>query len=130
MLVDAKLMAFVATTDSERAKSFYRDTLDLRFVADEPFALIFDSGGTMLRVQKVKEVAKAQYTALGWEVEDIQAKVRQLGEKKVEFLRFDGFGQDDLGVVKFPNGDRVAWFKDPDGNILSLTQFARGDAAK
>ena len=128
MLASSKPMAFVATSDPARALVFYRDTLDLKFVADEPFALIFYSSGTMLRVQKVKEVAKAQYTALGWEVEDIQARIHELGEKKVELLRLEGFGQDDLGIVTFPNGDQVAWFNDPDGNILSITQFAAGRA--
>ncbi len=117
-------MAFSAATDAERAKAFYRDQLGLRLVADEPYALVFDAAGTMLRVQKVQEVRLAQYTSLGWQVPDIAAKVEELTKAGVKFEHFGLPGQDEKGIWTPPGGSaKIAWFKDPDGNILSLTQF-------
>jgi catechol 2,3-dioxygenase-like lactoylglutathione lyase family enzyme len=116
------VVAFVATRDADRARAFYERVLDLRLVADEPFALVFDAHGTTLRVQKVPELAPARHTALGWLVSDVGAAVRQLSARGVAFERYPGLVQDDLGVCTFPAGSRVAWFKDPDGNTLSLTE--------
>ncbi len=117
-------MALSATKDAERAKAFYRDQLGLKLVSDVLFALVFDAGGTMLRVQRVKEVRVAQYTALGWQVPDIAAKVDDLERAGVKFERYGLPGQDEKGIWTAPGGAaKVAWFKDPDGNILSLTQF-------
>jgi len=123
MLGTAKLMAFVATKDSARARAFYEGTLGLRLVADESFALVFDAHGTMLRVQKVAEVAVLKYTALGWEVPDIRTVIDGLAAKGVSMERFGFFSQDEAGIWTAPDGTKVAWFKDPDGNVLSLTQF-------
>jgi catechol 2,3-dioxygenase-like lactoylglutathione lyase family enzyme len=120
----APLMAFAATAAPERAIAFYRDTLGLPLTADEPFALVFDAHGTMLRVQKVETVKPAPYTVLGWRVADIGAAVKELAKRGVRFERYDGLKQDRSGVWKSPGGARVAWFTDPDGNVLSLTQFA------
>jgi catechol 2,3-dioxygenase-like lactoylglutathione lyase family enzyme len=118
------IMAFTATADAGRAQAFYRDQLGLRLVSDEPYALVFDAAGTMLRVQKVKEVRQAQYTALGWRVPDIAAKVDELEKAGVHFERYGLPGQDEKGIWTPPGSNtKVAWFKDPDGNILSLTQF-------
>jgi catechol 2,3-dioxygenase-like lactoylglutathione lyase family enzyme len=117
-------MAFSATTDADRAIVFYRDKLGLRPVEDSAFALVFDAGGTMLRVQKVKEVPEGKYTSLGWEVPDIAAKVDELAAAGVKFERYGIPGQDEKGIWTPPGSSaKVAWFKDPDGNILSLTQF-------
>jgi catechol 2,3-dioxygenase-like lactoylglutathione lyase family enzyme len=116
------VVAFVATRDPERARRFYEGVLGLRLVADEPFALVFDAHGTTLRVQKVQELAPARHTVLGWLVPDIAAAVGGLAAGGVAFERFPGLPQDDLGVCAFPGGGRVAWFKDPDGNTLSLTE--------
>ena len=102
---------------------FYRDTLGLSLVSDDPFAIVFDANGTMLRVQKVKELQPAQYTALGWDVPDIYARVKELTSRGVLFERFPGLPQDEHGVWATPSGAKVAWFKDLDGNVLSLTQF-------
>jgi catechol 2,3-dioxygenase-like lactoylglutathione lyase family enzyme len=124
LLESAPIMAFTATTDAERAKAFYRDLLGLKLVSDEHFALVFDAGGTMLRVQRVKEVRAAQYTALGWQVPDIAAKVDELEKAGVKFERYGFPDQDEKGIWTAPGGvAKVAWFKDPDGNILGLTQF-------
>lgn len=123
MLRDAHVMAFVATAQPDKARIFYEDVLGLKFRADEPSALVFEANGTMLRVQKVREVPRAQFTILGWRVDDIRESIRRLSEKGVTFAKFEGFGQDDAGIWTAPDGTKVAWFKDPDGNILSLTQF-------
>ncbi len=119
-----KLMAFGATRDSESAKAFYRDTLGLRLISDDPFAVVFDSNGTTLRITKVQEFTPFNFTVLGWEVPDIEAAVRGLGEASVQFERYGSFmKQDELGIWDAPGGGRIAWFKDPDGNTLSLAQM-------
>jgi catechol 2,3-dioxygenase-like lactoylglutathione lyase family enzyme len=124
LLDSSPIMAFSATTDADRAKAFYRDQLGLRLVSDEPYALVFDAAGTMLRVQRVKEIRGAQYTTLGWQVPDIAAKVEELGKAGVQFQHYGMPGQDEKGIWTPPGSTaKVAWFKDPDGNILSLTQF-------
>ena len=119
-----KIMAFVAVRDPERAKSFYRDTLGLRLVEEAlPFALVFDAHGTMLRVTIVQDIVLAPYTVLGWEVPDIAATARQLTVAGVKLERYPVMQQDELGIWKAPSGAKVAWFKDPEGNVLSVTQF-------
>jgi len=123
-LASSSLVAFVGVCDPDRAKRFYRDTLGLRLVSEElPFALVFDVQGTMLRVTVVPEVKPAKFTVLGWKVPDIQAAVSSLEEEGVEFQRYAGLQQDGLGIWTSPSGARVAWFHDPDGNILSVTQL-------
>ena len=118
-----KVMAFVATADAARARAFYGDVLGLRLVGDEQFALVFDCGGVTLRVQKVGAVKPAPYTVLGWSVTDIDATMERLRAGGVLFESFGLPGQDQRGVWTAGGGTRVAWFKDPDGNVLSLTQF-------
>ena len=120
---DAKIISFVATKNPAVALKFYAETLDLKLVTDDPFAIVFDVNGTMLRVQKVQELTPANHTALGWEVSDIAATVKELSQKGIHFERFPGLPQDNSGVWTSPAGGKIAWFKDPDGNILSLTQF-------
>jgi catechol 2,3-dioxygenase-like lactoylglutathione lyase family enzyme len=123
MLKDAKIVCFVATAKAAAAKKFYRDVLGLSLVEDSPFAIVFDASGTTLRVQKVENVTPAPYTALGWQVDDIRAAIKRLNKKGINFERYPGMGQDELGIWSAPSGVLVAWFKDPDGNILSLTQM-------
>lgn len=123
MLNTASLISFVACSDAAAALAFYRDVLGVTLIADEPFALVFDAAGTQLRIQKVQQVAAAPYTALGWQVPDMAAAVAALTERGVSFEQFPGMPQDASGVMTFPGGAQVAWFKDPDGNLLSLTQF-------
>ena len=123
MLGSSKITAFVGVRDPERAKAFYRDTLGLKLVSEQlPFALVFDGGGGMLRVTIVPKVSAASYTVLGWSVADIASTVKGLEAAGVRFQRYEGMKQDELGVWTSPSGARVAWFQDPDGNVLSVTQ--------
>jgi len=123
MLGKQTLVAFVATTDAARARAFYEKTLGLALVSDDPYALVFDANGTTIRLQKVEAFAPQPFTALGWTVDDINAVVAALQQKDVICERFPGMAQDAHGVWASPSGARVAWFKDPDGNVLSLTEF-------
>lgn len=122
MLEAHDIVAFVATSDMARARAFYADTLGLAVVTEDPYACVFDAHGTILRVARVDEITPAPYTVLGWSVPDIDLMVRALGERGVVFERFEGMEQDPMNVWQAPSGARVAWFKDPDGNTLSLTQ--------
>jgi catechol 2,3-dioxygenase-like lactoylglutathione lyase family enzyme len=123
MLGNCDIIAFITTSDGKRARKFYEGTLGLRVVEDTPFALEVDAHGTMLRVAKAQKVTVAPYTVLGWKVADIKKSVSALAAKGVKFERYEGMDQDKLGIWKSPGGASVAWFKDPDGNTLSLTQF-------
>lgn len=117
-----KIVAFVATRNADKAKDFYRDKLGLKFLGDDGFALVFDIAGTMFRIARVKEITVAPYTVLGWEVAKIEDAVSDFAKKGVVFERFPGLPQDKLGIWTAPSKDKVAWFKDPDGNILSLSE--------
>ena len=123
MLGSINIVAFVPTRDSDKAKSFYQGLLGLRFVKDDGFALVLDANGIMVRVAKVPpEFKPAQFTILGWQVQDIEKIAGELQAKGVEFERFGFLEQDKVGIWTAPTGDKVAWFKDPDGNILSISQ--------
>ncbi len=124
MLSDQPLVAFVATADSARARAFYETTLGLTLIEDAPHTLVFDANATRLRVAKVGAVTPATHTVLGWQVSDIVAQVQDLAGRGVVFERFPGIKQDVLGIWTTDDGDRVAWFKDPDGNVLSVTELA------
>jgi catechol 2,3-dioxygenase-like lactoylglutathione lyase family enzyme len=126
ILGGSKLVAFAATTDPAKARAFYEGVLGLRLVADEkPFALVFDANGTMLRVTTVNELKAQPFTVLGWNVANIEATVDELAGKGVVFNRYKGMNDGDpRGIWNSPSGARVAWFADPDGNVLSLTQFS------
>ena len=117
------IVAFVSTTSPAKAKRFYQGKLGLRLVDEGPFALAFDANGTMLRVTIVDKAVIAPYTVLGWEVADAAATVTKLRKAGVKFNRYPGMGQDKLGVWTSPSGAKIAWFKDPDGNTLSVTEF-------
>jgi catechol 2,3-dioxygenase-like lactoylglutathione lyase family enzyme len=119
-LSNADVVAFVATTDKDRARAFYEGVLGLRVVHDDPFACVVDGHGTQIRITAVDQRAGAEYTVLGWAVDDVDATIDDLVERGVTFMRYDGIEQDDRGVWVTPIGIRVAWFKDPDGNTLSV----------
>ena len=118
-----KPILFLATTNPKQSRAFYESVLGLTFVADEPPALVFQVGHSMLRIQKVERVHRALYTALGWSVSDIRQTAQQLCAAGVVFERYEGMNQDSEGIWHAPSGAFVVWFKDPDGNTLSLTQF-------
>lgn len=120
-----KVIAFVTVRDAGRAKEFYVGTLGLQMTSEElPFALVFDVNGTMLRVAISAQHTPLPGTVLGWQVASIHERVRELAAAGVVFARFEGMPQDESGIWTTPSGAQVAWFKDPDGNLLSLTQFA------
>ena len=123
MLTNSDLIAFASSTDLARTQAFYRTVLGLELVEQSPYACVFDAHGTMLRITSVAEVARPGYTVLGWRVADIDKAVAGLATLGVDFVRYDGMEQDGQGIWTTPNGDRVAWFADPDGNLLSLTEF-------
>ena len=124
------IVAFVTIFDVARAKSFYRDTLGLTLVSEEPpFALVFDANGTMVRLAMGKELPKVPGTVLGWQVPEIRSAVGELKSAGVRFERFDGMKQDETGIWTSPNGAKVAWFRDPDGNILSITEHPEAKRA-
>lgn len=125
MLADAPFIGSIPVRDLAVARKFYVQTLGLRVAAEDPFALIIDAGGTTVRLTVVDALAPQPFSIAGWTVPDLAAAVRALTAAGVEFNRYDGMHQDDLGVWTAPGGGQVAWFRDPDGNTLSLTAFAR-----
>jgi catechol 2,3-dioxygenase-like lactoylglutathione lyase family enzyme len=122
MLGSTNIVAFVPTRDSGKAREFYQGVLGLRFVKDDGFAVVLDANGIMIRVAKVTDFVPAQFTILGWQVSRIEGVVRDLQNKGVHFEIFGFFKQDEFGIWTAPTGDKVAWFKDPDGNILSVSE--------
>jgi len=122
-LSDHSIIGFVSTSDAERARQFYGEKLGLPLIAEEmPFALVYDAHGTMLRITIVKKVHPAGYTVLGWKVPDIASAAKGLSAAGVQFMRYPGMQQDELGIWTSPSGSRVAWFQDPDGNTLSISE--------
>jgi catechol 2,3-dioxygenase-like lactoylglutathione lyase family enzyme len=121
VLRNARPVAFLATADAARARSFYEGLLELRLLADEEFALVFELGATTLRIAKVGELTPQPFTVFGWVTEDVDATVSALGARGITFERFGELEQDELAIWTAPSGARVAWFKDPDGNLLSLS---------
>jgi catechol 2,3-dioxygenase-like lactoylglutathione lyase family enzyme len=122
MLSSARLMAFVPIRDSKKARPFYEGVLGLRFVSDDGFALVMDSNGVTVRLAKASNFKPAVFTVLGWQVVTIDEAVSDLEKRGVRFEKFPGLPQDEHGIWTAPGGAKVAWFKDPDGNILSLSQ--------
>lgn len=124
MLEGADVVAFLATTDAERARDFYHGVLGLPLLEEGPYGCVLDANGTLLRVTVVGERVPAPYTVLGWRVPDLDAALAALAAAGVAPLVFASIGQNDRGVWTTPRGHRVAWFADPDGNVLSLTEPA------
>jgi predicted enzyme related to lactoylglutathione lyase len=123
VLDTSDVIAFASTTDMVKARTFYESALGLAIVDVNPYACVFNAHGTMLRITAVTEVAHPGYTVLGWRVTGISETIARLESRGVGFARYDGMEQDAQGVWTTPNGDRIAWFSDPDGNVLSLTEF-------
>ena len=125
MLGSADIVAFVPTKNPDKARQFYEKTLGLKFIADDKFALVFEAKGVMIRVVNISGIPDYKpppFTILGWNVGDIAKAAKALQGKGVKLERYPGLEQDELGVWSAPGGAKVAWFKDPDGNTLSLSQ--------
>jgi catechol 2,3-dioxygenase-like lactoylglutathione lyase family enzyme len=122
MLGTKNIVVFLPITDYDRSRAFYEGILGLRFVSNDGFAMVLDANGTMIRAAKVPEFTPFPWTILGWQVSEIENVVSALQERGVSFERFGFFEQDALGIWTAPSGDKVAWFKDPDGNTLSVSQ--------
>ncbi|MCG6858917.1 MAG: hypothetical protein LJE67_12715 [Salaquimonas sp.] len=124
MLANSKLIVFAAITDAGRARDFYCGLLGLPAREESEFALVLDANGVELRLQKVDRVVVPPYTSLGWQVDSVTKIVRELAAKGVVTVRYGFLQQDEDGIWQSPSGARIAWFRDPDGNVLSLTEIA------
>jgi hypothetical protein len=122
MLASSKIIGFVPTKDSAKARGFYEGILQFQFISDDMFALVMKAGETMLRIGKVQDFTPAPYTVLGWEVSNIEDVVKWLQKRGVALEKFPFVQDKELGIWTTPNGDKVAWFRDPDGNVLSVSQ--------
>ncbi len=122
MLAHSSLVAFIPTKDAKRARSFYEGVLGLRFVSDDSFAIVMDANGTTVRIVRVENFDPFPFTLLGWQVEDIPKTAAEMSGKGVKFTRYSFLEQSDDGVWTAPGGAMVAWFTDPDGNTLSISQ--------
>src|SRR5258708_12612749 len=122
MLASSKVIGFVPTKDSVKARDFYEGKLRFQFVSDDPFALVMKAGETMIRIAKAQDFTPAKYTVLGWEVSNIEEMVGWLQNRGVAFEKYPCLNDKQLGIWTAPGGDKVAWFKDPAGNVLSVSQ--------
>lgn len=119
MLSSCKLMGFLTTRDYDRAKKFFVDVLGFKFVSHDQFALVVETDNNMIRIVEIKEAVPAPYTVLGWEVQSIDEVAGWLQQRGVVFEKYPWMQEQ---IWTAPGGDRVAWFKDPDGNVLSISQ--------
>ena len=122
MLDTSKPIAFIPTADADRARPFFENTLNLRFLSDDGFALNFTTAGILLRIVRVGDFSPQIFTIFGWDVPDVEGAVAELSGRGVQFLRIQGMHQSPSGIWTAPSGAKVAWFKDPDGNTLSVSQ--------
>jgi catechol 2,3-dioxygenase-like lactoylglutathione lyase family enzyme len=122
MLASATLMGFLFTKDYDQARAFYEGKLGFQFLSQDQFALAMRAGANMIRIAKIPDFAPARATVLGWEVADIEAMVSWLKGRGVTFESYPFIQDQKTGIWTAPGGDRIAWFKDPDGNVLSVSQ--------
>ena len=123
MLEDKKLKAFIPTVDIEKAKDFYSNVLGLELISEDQYGMEFNTNGALLRITKVNKLTPHPFTVLGWDVDNLPFMIASLKKAGIEFERYNFLEQDDLGIWSAPGGVKVAWFKDPDGNLLSLTEY-------
>jgi len=123
MLSRSRIAAFIATSKPAEAREFYENVLGLTLVSDEEYAIVFDANGTTLRIQKAGDFTPHPFTSLGWHVDDIETSMAELRGKGVIFEQYPWMPENSNGIMTFPNGAKVAWFKDPDGNLLSLDKY-------
>ena len=121
MLTSARMVGFVPTTDSKQARAFYEGKLGFQFVSDDQFALVMQAGDNMIRIAKAGKFTPAPFTVLGWEVMKIEDEVSALVARGVVFEKYPFVEDQETGIWVAPGGDKVAWFKDPDGNVLSVS---------
>lgn len=126
MFASARLVAFGATTDGTRAAAFYGSVLGLSIRSDDPFAIVFDANGVELRLQKVEHLTPHPFTSLGWQVDDIRQVLTDLAAANIRPERYSWLDHDAAGIWRAPSAARVAWFKDPDGTLLSVAQYPTG----
>jgi len=124
MLASKNMMGFVITTDYDKARAFYEGKLGFEFVSVDQFALVVRAGKTAIRISKLKDFKPAQFTVLGWEVDDIEAMVAWLTKRGINFEKYPFIQDKERGIWTTPDGSKVAWFKDPDGNVLSVSQHS------
>ena len=122
MLAAGKLTGFLITTDYEKARAFFENQLGFEFVSLDQWALVMNANGTHIRIVRMKNFSAARYTVLGWEVQNIEAVVGWLMSRGVEFQKYPFIQDQERGIWTSPGGDKVAWFLDPDGNVLSVSQ--------
>ena len=125
MLTSARMVGFVPTTDSKQARAFYEGKLGFQFVSDDQFALVMQAGDNMIRIAKAGKFTPAPFTVLGWEVMKIEDEVSALVARGVVFEKYPFVEDQATGIWVAPGGDKVAWFKDPDGNVLSLSEHVK-----
>ena len=125
MLAEYPPIAFLATVDAARSRRFYETALGLTFVSEDQFAIVFELRESQLRLQKVRELTPAQHTVFGWAVPSLEIATKELQRRGVAFERYSFLAQDENGIWTAPSGARIAWLKDPDGNVLSLTEARR-----
>jgi len=123
MLSEPTITAFLPTVKPEQSKQFYMNTLGLKLVSEDDYALEFEGNGVFLRITIVEKFDPHPFTVLGFKIEDIVSQVKSLNKKAVEFERYNSFEQDDLGIWTSPSKAKIAWFKDSDGNLISLTEY-------
>jgi catechol 2,3-dioxygenase-like lactoylglutathione lyase family enzyme len=124
MLSNCNIIGFIPTTDATRARAFYVDTLKLNFISDDKFALVVQANGNNIRIVRVDKFTPMPFTILGWEVSDIDKEASELVAAGVTFEKYP-FVPDPSGIWSAPGGAKVAWFKDPDGNVLSISQHPK-----
>jgi len=125
ILANSRMVGFISSRNLDVSKIFYRDKLSLPLVTEDKYALEFSIAQSRLRVTKVQCVTPAAYAVLGWEVDNIRATIETLVAQDIQFERYEEMPQNTLGICEFPGGGQVAWFKDPDGNTLSITEYSR-----
>ena len=123
MLEDKNLKAFIPTVEPEKAKNFYTNVLGLKLTSEDNYGMEFTTNGALLRITIVNKLTPHPFTVLGWDVDNLPSMILSLVKAGVEFERYNFLEQDDLGIWMAPGGVKVAWFKDPDGNLLSLTEY-------
>jgi len=122
MFEAATMIGFILTRDYKKAREFYEGVLGCTFVSHDQFALVVKAGKNSIRIVQMAAFTPLQSTVLGWEVQGIEAVMDRLRERGVAFEKYPFVQDKERGIWTTPNGDKVAWFKDPDGNVLGVSE--------